>query len=457
MDRDEFIKALDNIALEKKISKDIIFEAMELALATAYKKNFESKTNVKVTINRETGDIKVYSYLVVVDKIEEATFEKDEEGNEIEIAPSINIDAQILLKDAKKIAPDIKVGETIEKEVTPKDFGRVAAGTAKQVITQKIREAEKNSIIDEFADKQDEMLMGMLAMEDARNYYVDLGRTRGILPKSEMIPEEVVKMGTSIKVYVTKVESSPKGPLILLSRKHYGFVKRLFESQIPELADGTIVLYSVAREPGLRSKVAVYSTNEKIDPIGACIGEKGSRIGAVLKELNGERVDLIKYSPDAAEFIKNALSPAKGVIVNILDENKQECLAIVDDENLSLAIGKKGNNVKLASKLTKYKIEIKTINQITTEGNTEIPRPTKTIADYSVSQPNHLEMSDFFTEDETEVKEDVKIGDVQVKEDKAPEELSTKNLTALKALAKAKGIKGYSTMKKDQLISALSE
>ncbi len=371
MDNVEFIKALNNIALEKKIAKDVIFEAMELALATAYKKNFDSKTNVKVNIDREAGDIKVYSYLVVVDEIKEATIEVDEEGNEIEIAPEINRDAQILLKDAQAIVPDIKVGETIEKEVTPKDFGRVAAGTAKQVITQKIREAEKNSIIDEFSDKQDEMLMGMLAMEDARNYYVDLGRTRGILPKAEMIPGEEVKMGSSIKVYVTKVEANPKGPLILLSRKHYGFVKRLFESQIPELADGTIVLYSVAREPGLRSKVAVYSTNEKIDPIGACIGEKGSRIGSILKELNGERVDLIKYSPDATEFIKNSLSPAKGVIVNILDEVKQECLAIVDDDNLSLAIGKKGTNVKLASKLTKYKIEIKTINQITNEGNSE--------------------------------------------------------------------------------------
>ena len=371
MNNEEFIKALNDIAQEKKISRDIIFEAMELALASAYKKNFDAKTNVKVNIDRITGEIKVYSYLVVVDAIEEAHIELDEEGNEVEVAPQINRDAQILLDEAQKIVPGIKVGETIEKEVTPKDFGRVAAGTAKQVITQKIREAEKNSIIDEYADKQDEMLMGMLAMEDARNYYVDLGRTRGILPKSEMIPGEVVKMGSSIKVYVTKVEANTKGPLILLSRKHYGFVKRLFESQIPELADGTIILYAVAREPGLRSKVAVYSTNEKIDPVGACIGERGSRIGAILKELNGEKVDLIKYSPDAAEFIKNALNPAKGVIINITNEERQECLAIVDDENLSLAIGRQGNNVKLASKLTKYRIEIKTINQITEAANSD--------------------------------------------------------------------------------------
>ena len=371
MDSKEFIRALDNIVEEKNISKDVVYEAMELALATAYKKNFDSKTNVRVDINRETGEIKVFSYLVVVDEIDEGDETTDEEGNIIDIPPEINIDAQILLEDAQKIVPDITVGETIEKEVTPKDFGRVAAGTAKQVVTQKIREAEKNSIIAEYIDKQDEMMVGMLAMEDARNYYVDLGRTRGILPKSEMIPGETVKMGSSIRVYLTKVEANTKGPLILLSRKHYGFVKRLFESEIPELASGDILLYSVAREPGVRSKVAVYSENDRIDPIGACIGEKGSRIGSILKELNGEKVDLIAYSEDPVTFIANALSPAKNVIVNITDEVKKEALAIVDDENLSLAIGKKGNNVKLATKLTHYKIEVKTLKQLNEEGNKE--------------------------------------------------------------------------------------
>ena len=233
MDPQEFIKAVDFISKEKGISKDIVFEGMEQALATAYKKNFDSKTNVKININRETGEIKVISYYVVVDEIDEGDVTIDEEGNEVDVPPAINLDAQILLEDAREIVPDIEVGETIEKEVTPKDFGRVAAGTAKQVLTQKIREAEKNAIIDEFADKQDEMLVGSLAMEDARNYYVELGRTRGILPKSEIIPGETLKMGSSIRVYVTKVEANTKGPLILLSRKHYGFVKRLFESEIP--------------------------------------------------------------------------------------------------------------------------------------------------------------------------------------------------------------------------------
>lgn len=370
MDGKEFIKAVKNITAEKGISEDIVFDAMEQALITAYKKNFDSKTNVKVTINRDTGDIKVYSYLVVVDDYIEGDEIVDEEGNITYTEPEINEDAQILLEDAQKIVPGIKVGETIEEEVTPHDFGRVAASTAKQVLTQKIREAERNSIIEEFSDKQDELMVGLLAMEDNKNYYVDLGRTRGILPKSEMIPGETVKMGSSIKVYIEKIELTSKGPLILCSRKNNGFVKRLFESEIPEFKDGTLVLYNVAREPGVRSKVAVYSTDERVEAIGTCIGERGSRIASILAELNGEKVDLIKYDEDDSTFIANALSPAKNVIVNIIDNTKnREALAIVNDENLSLAIGKKGINIKLASKLTRFRINVKTLAQITEEGN----------------------------------------------------------------------------------------
>ncbi len=370
MDGKEFIKALKNITAEKGISEDVVFEGMEQALITAYKKNFNSKTNVRVDINRETGEIKVYSYLIVVDDYIEGEEIVDEEGNITYTEPEINEDAQILLEDAQKIVPGIKVGETIEEEVTPHDFGRVAASTAKQVLTQKIREAERNSIIEEFAGKQDEIMVGLLAMEDNKNYYVDLGRTRGILPKTEMIPGEEVKMGSSIKVYLQKIESTPKGPLILCSRKNSGFVKRLFEIEIPELQDGTLVLYNVAREPGVRSKVAVYSTNPQIDPIGTCIGEKGSRIASILAELNGEKIDLIKYDEDESTFIANALSPAQNVIVNIIDNTKtREALAIVNDENLSLAIGKKGINIKLASKLTRFRINVKTLEQVTKEGN----------------------------------------------------------------------------------------
>lgn len=370
MNGKEFIKAVEAITEEKGIDEEIVFEAMEQALITAYKRNFDSKTNVKVNIDRTTGDIKVYSYLVVVDEYIEGEEALDEEGNEIYKEPEINEDAQVLLKDAEKIVPGIKVGETIEEEVTPKDFGRVAASTAKQVLTQKIREAERESILEEFEGKQDEIMLGMLAMEDRKNYYVDLGRARGILPKSEMIPGEVVKMGTSINVYIQKIEATSKGPLILCTRKHYGFVKRLFENQIPEFSDGTLILAGVAREPGVRSKVAVYSTNEIIDPIGTCIGERGSRIGSILEQLNGEKVDLILYSEDESEYISNALNPAKGAIVNILENDKErKALAIVDEDNLSLAIGKKGINIKLASRLTKFHITVKTLNQITEEGN----------------------------------------------------------------------------------------
>ncbi len=369
MNSEEFIKAVKRIVKEKGISEDIVFEGMEQALTTAYKKNFDSKTNVRVDINRETGEIKVFSYLVVVDDVDFGHEEEDAEGNIVKIAPDINIDAQIILEQAEELVPGIKVGETIETEVTPKEFGRVAASTAKQVLTQKIREAEKNSIIEEFQDKQDEMLLGLVAMEDARNYYIDFGRTRGILPKNDIIPGETIKMGSNIRVYVTKIENGNKGPLILLSRRHYGFVKRLFELEIPEFQDGTLVMHSCVREAGIRSKVAVSSTNERVDAIGTCIGERGSRIASILKELNGEKVDVVLYSDDAAEFIKNALSPAKNAIISIVDPVKKEALAVVSDDQLSLAIGKGGNNIKLASRLTKYKINIKTMKEINEEGN----------------------------------------------------------------------------------------
>ena len=371
MNGKEFIKALKNIMEEKSISEDIVYEAMEQGLISAYKKNYESKSNVKVEIDRKTGEFRVYRYYVVVDDYDDGKEITDEEGNITYEDPEINADAQILLEDALKKWPEAKVGEEFREEVTPHDFGRVAASTCKQVVVQKIREAEKNSIIDEYADKQYELLLGNLAMEDNKNYYVDLGRTRGILPKSEIIPGEKLKMGSQIKVYVSKVEAGNKGPVILLTRKHYGFVKRLFESVIPELQDGTIELHSVVREPGVRSKVAVYSNDPQVDPVGSCIGERGVRIASILSELNGEKVDLVKYSEDPAEFVKNALSPARNVIVNILknENGENEALAIVPDDELSLAIGKKGINIKLASKLTKFRIDVKSMTQIQEEGN----------------------------------------------------------------------------------------
>ena len=369
MNSEEFIKAVKNIVKEKGISEDVVFEGMEQALTTAYKKNFDSKTNVRVDINRETGEIKVYSYLVVVDDVDYGSEEVDEEGNVVKIPPKINPDAQIILEQAEEIVPGIKVGETIEKEVTPKDFGRVAASTAKQVLTQRIREAEKNSLIEEFQDKEGEMLLGLVAMEDSRNYFIDLGRTSGILPKSEIIPGETIKMGSNIRVYVTKIDTNSKGLLILLSRKHYGFVRRLCELEIPELQDGTLIMHACVREAGVRTKVAVSSTNDYVDAIGTCIGERGSRLASILKELNGEKLDFVLYSDNAEEYIKKALTPCKNAIVNILDPVKKEALAVVSNEELPLAIGKSGNNIRLASKLTKYKINIKTMEQINAEGN----------------------------------------------------------------------------------------
>ena len=371
MNSKEFLSAVDNIVKEKNIDPEVVFDAMELALTSAYKKNFKSKTNVKVFINRDTGDIKVYSYLTVVpdDILEEYPEEKeyDEEGNEIK--PEIfDPETQIKLSDARKNDKSLNVGDTIDTEVTPNDFGRVAASTAKQVIIQKVREAERNSILEDFGDKQDELLIGTVALEDTDNYFINLGRTNGILPKKDIIPGEKIEMGSQIKVYVSKVDNNGKSLLILLSRSHYNFVKRLFELEIPELSDGTILLHSVARIPGVRSKVAIESTNNNVDPVGACIGEKGSRIGRIIEELHGEKIDIVRYDSDPARFIENALSPAKDLTVMILDEKKKEALVIADGDNFSLAIGKGGQNARLASRLTRYKIDIKTPQQAREDG-----------------------------------------------------------------------------------------
>ena len=391
MNSKEFKKALDAIVKEKDISEDYILEAMELALVSAYKKNYHSLANVRVSIDRKTGDIKVYSFrTVVLDKehkvsLDENDYEDDSLEGITSFADLENMEfdeeeedvyepfvyderIHITLEDAESIIPGIQVGETIEEEVTPKDFGRVAAATAKQVIVQKIREAERNNIATEFGDKTDEMISGIVEMEDEKNYFIDLGKTQGLLPKTEIIPGEEIKMGSHIKAYINKVDINSKGALILLTRKHYGFVKRLFELEIPEISEGIVLIYSVARDPGNRTKIAVYSENSNVDPVGACIGEKGSRINAIINELGGEKIDIIPYDKDQATFIANALSPAKDVRVFITDEKNKEVLVVVDDENLSLAIGKKGANVRLASRLTHYKLEVKTFEQVKESG-----------------------------------------------------------------------------------------
>ena len=336
----EFLNALNAIVEENKIDRQIIVDAMEQAVAAAYKKD-GGISNVKAKVDIETGDIRPYTYKTVVEEVN-------------------NPELEISLEEAKKEVDNIEVGETIVDKFLPmKDFGRVAAGTAKQIVVQRIKEAEKESISYEFKDKEGELMVGILSREDRNNYFIDLGRSSGILPKDQIIPGEKLEMGSSIKVYVSKLEIGPKGPFIMLSRTHYGFLKRLLEIEIPELSDGTVMIYSVAREAGNRSKIAVYTEYTNVDPIGAVIGEKGRRIANILKELKGEKIDVILYDKDPIKFITNALSPAKDVKVTIKDEAKKEALALVDDKNLSLAIGKKGQNVKLASRLTHYKIEVK--------------------------------------------------------------------------------------------------
>lgn len=335
----EFLTALDSIIKEKGIEKEVVIEAMEQAMVAAFKKK-TGNPNGRCKVNEDTGEIKLYSFKTVVEEVNDDRLE-------------------ISLEDAKKIVPDIEIGETIEKEEELKDFSRVAAGTAKQVVVQRVKEAEKKIVSDAFSDKKDEMLVGILSREDAKNYYVDLGKAHGVLPKNEIIPGEKLEMGSSIKVYVSKIEMGSKGIFILLTRKHFNFLKRLLESEIPELSDGSVILYSVAREAGSRSKIAVYSDYNNIDPVGAVIGPNGIRLKNILNQLGNEKIDIIRYDKDPVKFITNALSPAKDVRVFITDEKSKEAIAVATGDNLSLAIGKKGQNVRLASQLTHYKIEVK--------------------------------------------------------------------------------------------------
>ena len=389
MNSKEFAKALDLLE-ERGMDRESIYDDMVLALSSAYKKH-TGLSNVRVDLDKKKNEFKLFSFkTVVLDKTHKESLEEDNipmsdeeilsdeelEDEELEDLPEefryrpfvFNEKIHITLDDAKKIDPEIKVGETIEEEVNMSKFGRVAVATAKQVIIQKVREAERNNIAQEFGEKQDEMMSGIVEMEDENNYYVNLGKTQGLLPKTEIIPGEEIKMGSNIKVYISKVDINSKGALILLSRKHYGFIKRLFELEIPEISDGTVLIYSVAREAGNRTKIAVYSENSNVDPIGACIGERGTRIANILKELGNEKIDIVKYSKDPVEFIQNALSPAKDLRIFVLDEKTKETMVVVNDENLSLAIGRKGINVKLASRLTHYNLEIKTLEQVKEAG-----------------------------------------------------------------------------------------
>ena len=340
----EFLNALDAIVAEKGIDQSIVVEAMEQAMAAAYKKKGGP---ARCEVNPKTGEIKLFSVKTVVD---------DEDFYDER--------SQISLTDARKQVEDIEVGETIEKRVEMTDFGRVAAGTAKQVVVQRIKEAEKELIANMYGDKQDELVVGTLTREDAKTYYVDLGKTFALLPKDEVIPGEKLEMGSQIKAYVSKLEVGNKGVFILLSRCHYGFLKRLLELEIPEINDGTVVLYSVAREAGIRSKISVYSEVDNIEAVGCVIGSNGSRINRVLRQIANEKIDVILYDKDPIVFIKNALSPAKNMEVFIPNPKKKEAIVVVDRDNLSLAIGKKGINIRLAARLTHYKLDVKCIDDV---------------------------------------------------------------------------------------------
>lgn len=340
----EFIEALAAVAKEKNISEEILFKTVEQALVSAYKRSFSNATNVRVSIDTETGQINVYSRKTIVEEVKDSRSEET-------------------LENAKRINAEYQLGDIIEKEVTPKDFGRIAAQTAKQVVVQRLREAERGMVYDQYADREGEILGGMIQRLDQKNIIVELdNEVEALLPLSEQVAGEDYSPGRRMSFYVVEVKRSPKGPQIVASRSHPGLLKRLFELEVPELYDGTVEMKSIAREAGQRSKVAVYSKHEDIDPIGACVGPKGSRVQNVVNELNGEKIDIVNFSTDPAEYVANALSPAKTVSVEVLDGGKS-ARVVVPDFQLSLAIGKEGQNARLAAKLTNFKIDIKSESQ----------------------------------------------------------------------------------------------
>ena len=339
----EFIDAIYDLEKEKGISKDILIEAIESALVSAYKKNYGTSQNVRVNIDREEGDIDVFMRMDVVDEIEDEL-------------------TQISLEEAQEIDPRYEVGDVVEYQVTPKDFGRIAAQTAKQVVVQRIREAERGMVCDNYIERQGEMVTGVVQRISNGTIFVDMGKTEALLPVTEQVPGEKYNVNDRIKVYIMDVKKTAKGPQVFLSRSHPAIVKRLFELEVPEIQDGTVEIKSIAREAGSRTKMAVYTEDENVDPVGACVGNRGVRVQAVVDELFGEKIDIITWSDDPKVLIKNVLSPAKVEEV-IIDDEEKSALAIVPDYQLSLAIGKEGQNVRLAARLCGWKIDIKSHSQ----------------------------------------------------------------------------------------------
>jgi len=340
----EFINALEALEKEKNISKDFLIEAIETAINAAYKKSVGPAHDSKVEVDRDTGDIKIYALKTIVDEV-------------------IDDECEISLEEAQSTNPNYEIDDIWQTQVEYVNFGRTAAQTAKQVVVQKIREAERELITQEFEEKKDEVITASVQRVENNNVYVELGKTDGYLPPSEQMRNERLYANDRIKVYVMEVRKTKRGPQIIVSRSHPGLVKRLFELEVPELQSGVVEIVSVAREAGQRSKIAVYSSDENIDAIGSCVGQRGIRVERVVDELRGEKIDIIDWSDDPVEFIANALSPARVVMVYLYEAHKK-ARVVVPDNHLSLAIGKEGQNARLAAKLTSWKIDIKSQTQI---------------------------------------------------------------------------------------------
>lgn len=348
MNTGELFEALGEIVKEKGIDREIVFSALESALTAAYKKNYGAM--IKVLVNRDSGEIKIFLQKKVVENVED--------GN-----------SEISIGDAKKINVGYQLDDIVDIEVAPKDFGRVAAQNVKQNVVQKIREAERQIIYKDFIEKENDIISGIIQKKEKQNVLIDLGKIETLLTPTEQMPNEEYNHGDRLKFYVVEVKWTPKGPNIVLSRTHPGLVKRLFEMEVPEIYEGIVEIKSISREAGSRTKIAVYSRDENVDATGACVGPKGIRVQNIVTELKGEKIDIVKWSKNPSEFIANALSPAKVVNVEINEEGKS-AKVIVQDYQLSLAIGKEGQNARLAAKLTGWKIDIKSQSQVTTSMET---------------------------------------------------------------------------------------
>ncbi len=348
----ELLSAFRELGKEKGIVPEILFDAVEAALIAAYRKNFGSSQNVRVALDRTKGDIHVYARKIIVDKIEDEYLE-------------------MTLEEARKIDPRYQLDDIVEIEVTPRNFGRIAAQTAKQVVVQRIREIERGLVYEKFSNRESDIVTGVVQRTEQKNVYIDLGKAEAILTANEQIEGERYAYLDRIKTYIIEVKKTNKGPQIMVSRTHPGLLKRLFELEVPEIHDGLVEIKSVAREAGMRSKIAVYSKDENVDPVGSCVGHKGMRVQTIVNELRGEKIDIVKYSADPQQYVANALSPAKVVSVEANTAEKI-CRVVVPDYQLSLAIGKEGQNARLAAKLTGWKIDIKSESQAAAEEAREL-------------------------------------------------------------------------------------